>query len=565
MVAMRDGVKIAVDIYRPDAPGRFPALLAFGVHNKEIQGPEYFSGSSQPAWSSLWTGHMEAGDTRFFVSRGYGHLIGSPRGFGKSEDGGSREWDSYDLIEWIAQLPWCDGQVGMIGIGAFGAEQILAAKRQPPHLKAIFPYDPRGAYGSLGGFRDEYPGGVLHLFRYLLDHSSSAHRTQTSIALSLEREAMWREAMNDPDFKMYPHLYNVLTQKGRHMPGLFDMLIDPYDNENTVNRSEAEFAKIKIPMYTGAGWYGYTYKTHLNGAQAYFSNIDTPKKLILTGPAQLDRPLRALREEALRWYDHWFKGIDNGIMREPTVKYWVMGENKWRQADDWPLPETQWTKLYLASWERLKFEPFVPASVDDEQPPDAFIQMPPTQTNKIEKLCFFSDPLPEDVLVAGPSALILYASIDQEDTNWIACLKDVGPDVSVRTVREGERERPGTLAARELTRGWLKASHRALDPERSKPWRPWHPLTRKARMPVKPHQINEYAIEILSTANLFRKQHRICLEISCLDLPTGVAGATNAEYVPYHVASSKTTLHKIYHDAIRPSHLLLPIIPLEDK
>src|SRR5665213_1925673 len=172
-VAMRDGVSISVDIYRPDAPGRFPVLLAFGVHTKEVQGdefPEHFP--PQPSWSSLWLGHSEAGDTRFFVSRGYIHVVGTPRGFLKSGDGGSREWDSYDTIEWIAKQPWCDGKVGMIGIGAFASEQFHAARQQPPHLKAIFPYDPRGAYGEFGGFREEYPGGMIHTFRYVGDHYS---------------------------------------------------------------------------------------------------------------------------------------------------------------------------------------------------------------------------------------------------------------------------------------------------------------------------------------------------------------------------------------------------------
>ncbi len=105
-------------------------------------------------------------------------MIGSPRGFLKSGDGGSREWDSYDVIEWIAKQPWCDGNIGMVGIGAFASEQFHAARQQPPQLKAIFPYDPRGAYGKFGGFREEYPGGVLHAFRYLMDHFSSIHTTR---------------------------------------------------------------------------------------------------------------------------------------------------------------------------------------------------------------------------------------------------------------------------------------------------------------------------------------------------------------------------------------------------
>jgi hypothetical protein len=103
-----------------------------------------------------------------------------------------------------------------------------------------------------------------------------------------------------------------------------------------------------------------------------------------------------------------------------------------------------------------------------------------------------SDPLPRDVIVAGPITLTLYAAIDQEDTNWIVVLKDVGPDVSVRTAREGERNVPPSLPERELTRGWLKASYRALDEKRSKPWEPFHKLTRDAVAPVKPEEVVEY-------------------------------------------------------------------------
>ena len=199
--------------------------------------------------------------------------------------------------------------------------------------------------------------------------------------------------------------------------------------------------------------------------------------------------------------------------------------------------------------------------MDDIQAPDSFVQMPITQTGAIQKLRYMTEPLAADTLVAGPIVLNLFAAIDQDDTNWIVILKDVGPDVSVMSAREGERQTPQTLPEREITRGWLKASHRAVDPSRSEPWRPWHPLTRKAQKPVAPGEILEYAIEIMATANLFRKGHRICLEITSLDLPTGIGGATNAEYIPYHICSSRTTLHHIYHDAKRPSHLLLPVIP----
>ncbi len=560
---MRDGARLVIDVYRPEAPGRFPALVAFGIHTKEIQGPDYPADSlTQPAWSSLWVGHMEAGDTRFFVTRGYVHIVAAPRAFGPSDSVGSREWDAYDLIEWAAGQPWCDGNVGMVGIGAFAAEQWRAAKQNPPHLKAIFPYDGRGAYGPLGGFREDFPGGVLNLFRYTQDHFSGRHQIRGKPGeLSGERETLWREAMANPDYRMYPHLHHVLTMRGQHMPMVFDLLIDPFEAEGVAEASERAIAGIQAPACTGAGWYGYTYKMHLLGAINHFAALGGETRLILGGPAHLERPVRALRHEMLAWYDHWLKGLDAGIPTMPCVRYWAMGANAWRSADNWPPPEARWTKFYLRSWERLSESPLEPESSDIFQAPDAFVQMPPTQTNRIASLRYLTDPLPRDTLVAGPIALTLYAAIDQDDTNWIVILKDVGPDVSVRTAREGEREIPEGLPERELTRGWLKASYRALDEARSTPSRPWHKLTRDACRPVTPGEIVEYQIEILPTANLFRAGHRICLEITAADLPTGVSGMTNVEYIPYHISSSRTTLHKIYRDLDHPSHLLLPIVP----
>ena len=562
-VPMRDGVNLAVDIYRPESTEKFPVLLAFSIYNKDLQGPDVAATlPPQPAWSSLWAGLLEAGDTKYFVSRGYIHVIGSPRGVAKSDGGGSRQWDSYDLIEWIAKQPWCDGNVGMVGISGFGAEQLHAAKQNPPSLKAIFPFDPRGAFGTLGSFREEYPGGVLHFFRYLIMHFAAMHQNKGKPgALPPEREALWQEAMKNGDYRMYPHVLNVLTQKGQHMPPYFELLVNPYDNAAGVAAAEKDLKAIKVPTYTGSGWYAYTYKTHLNGAQNYFERIEAPKRLMFSGPAHLERPFHSLHGEILRWNDHWLKNIDTGMMDEPPVRYWVMGANEWRSGGDWPLPETQWTKFYLNSWERLRIDSFCRSSVEDDLPADTFVQMPPTHTNAVQKLRYLTEPLAHDLLVAGPAVLNLFAAIDQNDTNWIVSLKDVGPDGSVRSVREGEREIPADLEEREVSRGWLKASHRAVDPERSKPGRPWHPLTREAQQDVAPGEVTEYAIEIMAAANLFRRGHRICIEIMSADMPTGVGGATNAEYVPNHISSSKTTVHHIYHDASRPSHLLLPVIP----
>jgi uncharacterized protein len=186
----------------------------------------------------------------------------------------------------------------------------------------------------------------------------------------------------------------------------------------------------------------------------------------------------------------------------------------------------------------------VPSSADDYQAPDAFVQMPASQTNCIQKLRYLSEPLAQDVTIAGPSVLHLYAAIDQDDTNWIVILKDVGPDVGVQTAREGECDVTASLHERELTRGWLKASHRAIDPSRSLPGRPWHPLTRAGTSPSS-RRDQRIRHRDHGDRQPFKKDHRICVEITSLDVATGVGGATNVEYIPYHICSSKTVLHRI--------------------
>lgn len=561
MVPMRDGVRLCVDIFRPQTDDRLPALLAIAPYNKELLGPEYAAAvPPQPAWSTLWAGAIEAGDTDFLNARGYVHVIGTTRASGKSEGGGAPTWDYYDLIEWIAEQPWCNGKVGMIGISAYGAAQLQAAAQQPPHLLAIFPYDPGPAYRE---FRDRNPGGMLHSFPLTIDSGSVSHGTQTQPpTLSPAQQKLWEEAMSNPDIVQYHQFYNILSMKGQKANIFYNTLLNPYDSAEAVRKAEEMFGRIKIPAYLGTGWYAQTYKSHFQGAQNWYAGLQSPKKLMFTGMAHLDRPFRAFHQEILRWYDHWLKGVDSGFLNEPPVKIFVMGANRWRYANDWPLPETQWTKLYLDSWERLRSEPFTPQSRDGSVTPDAFVQMPPTLTRTIQKLRYMTEPLAEDLLVIGPIALTLYAEIDQPDGNWIAILKDLGPDPSMQSARPGEMAVPADLPEREVSRGWLKASHLALDAERSRPWKPWHPMTREARQEIKPGEVNEYQIEMMATANLFRQGHRVCLEIASMDFPTGVGGNTNVEYIPFHVCSNKTTLHKIHRCAEHPSHLLLPVVPM---
>lgn len=561
MAPMRDGVHLCLDICRPVTETPLPALLAIAPYNKESNGPDYARAvPPQPSWSTLWNGAAEVGDSDFLAARGYIHVIGTSRGNGMSEGGGSPAHDLHDLIEWIAAQPWCDGKVGMIGISAYGASQFQAAVQQPPSLKAIFPYDPGPAYRE---FRGRNPGGVVHKFPLVIESGSVAHQAMGRPGpLSPVQEQWLADALANDDYVIHYEILNILTMKGQKAPIFFQTLINPYDTPEAVARAEDNFTRVKVPTYTGSGTYAQLYKSHFKGMQDWFNGINVPKKLMIAGHAQHARPFRGFHSEVLRWFDHWLKGIDTGFMTEDPVKVYVTGAGKWISGADWPLPQTRWTPFYLDSWERLRPQPFAPESRDHTPVPDAFVQMPPTLTRQVSKLRYLSEPLTDDLLVVGPASLTLFAEIDQTDTNWIIILKDVGPDVSVRTAREGERDLPGDLPEREISRGWLKASYRAEDPERSKPWRPWHKLTRDARQDVTPGEIVEYHIEIMALSNLFRRGHRICLEITSADFATGVGGYNNVEYIPAHLCSSKTVLHKVYRDQTRPSHLLLPVVPM---
>ena len=107
----------------------------------------------------------------------------------------------------------------------------------------------------------------------------------------------------------------------------------------------------------------------------------------------------------------------------------------------------------------------------------------------------------------------------------------------------------------------LKASLRELDEEKSTPYKPWHKLTKESEKKVVPGEINEYQVEVMSVCHTFKAGHRICVEISCLDLPDGANCVCDTEYIPYHICRNATVLHKIYRDGTHPSHILLPVIP----
>ena len=541
-VPMRDGVHLAADVYRPRGDGPWPALLALSPYGK---GKQALGASPQPALSPLWDGGVEAGDPAFLTANGYVHVIADCRGVNKSE-GEYRGWmskqeaeDGHDLVEWIAAQPWCDGNVGMVGISYFGTIQLHVAAEQPPHLRAIMPWN------AVGDFYREatHHGGILQTFFFEL-YTRSVRGNPIAVTAeehgAEELAGLVEERKADPDLRMYTTLWNVVDNPATN-PSFFDVLLHPLDGPFYWERSAyTVYERIRVPFYTRSAWWAYAHM-HLTGTFRHFGGVDAPRKLEIGAPVDEERPLaRDYDEEVVRWYDHWLKDVDTGIMDEPPVRLWVMGAEEWRTEQEWPLARTDWTRLYLRPGGRLTEE-----TEPDDQPPDSFRQQPLTETTEVAELAYATEPLAAGLEVIGPLSLTLHAAIDQDDTNWIVALEDVDPDG----------------AARELTRGFLKASHREIDPERSTRWEPYHPHLRAEPVPV--GDVVEYAIALSPTANLFRRGHRIRVRITALDYrgnPRPAPGVSQVHY-PWHVCSSRATTHTVYRDRERPSSLLLPVIP----
>lgn len=542
LVSMRDGVRLAVDVYRPPGDGPFPALLALSPYGK---GKQALQPVAQPPASPLWDGGVEAGDPHFLTANGYAHVVADCRGVNKSE-GAYRGWmskqeaeDGYDLVEWIAAQEWCDGAVGMVGISYFGTIQLHVAAEKPPHLKAIMPWN------AVADFYREatHHGGIVQTFFFDLYTRSTRGNPVAVTEEEHTPEALDRlveERKADPDLRMYTTLWNIVDNPVTN-PSFFDVLMHPLDGPFYWERSAYTlYDKIDVPFYTRSGWWAYAHM-HLVGAFQHFNGIDAPRKLEIDRPVDEERPLaRAYDEEVVRWYDYWLKGLDTGVMDEPPLRLFVMGADTWRLEHEWPLARTEWTELHLRAWGRLTVEP---EHLGESS--DSFLQQPLSETAEIAEVVYATEPLQADTEVIGPVSLVLHAAIDQDDTNWIVVLDDV--DAAGR--------------GRELTRGFLKASHRELDDARSTAGAPHHPHLR--REPVELGAVTEYAIALSPTANLFRRGHRIRLRITSLDYrgnPRPAAGVSQVHY-PWHVCSSRATRHTVFHDVRHPSRLLLPIIP----
>jgi predicted acyl esterase len=540
-IPMRDGTRLCADVFLPDGDGPFPALVGLSPYGKAIQSLPV---PPQPPTSPVYAREIEAGDPQYLTDHGYVHVIADVRGIGKSGDH-YRGWmsadearDGHDLVEWTAAQPWCDGNVGMIGVSYYGTIQLRVAATRPPHLKAIMPFNAPADFYREG----THHGGIRHVFFNLIYRIKAIGANVSTLVEELEPselDALIAELAADPDLQMYPEIYNAAIDPNR-VPNFFDILARPLDGPFYWERSASTaYDDIEVPAYCGSGWWAFAHM-HLRGAFRNFNGIKAPTKLYVESrveaPAPMDQEYNA---QAVRWYDHWLKGVDNGIMDEPPIRIHVRGAG-FRHEHEWPLARTEWTRFHLRRWNGLSTEP---EPVDGY--PDTFVQQPPQETAVVQRADYLTPPLLTPLELVGPAALYLHAAIDAEDTNWIVALADVAPDGSVV----------------EVTRGYLKASHRALDEGRSEPYLPFH-LHQKVE-PVSPGEVLEYAIELSPLANVFSPGHRLRLSITAMDhlLYPPFDQELGAGHMPWHICRNATVTHQVHHGPAAPSHLLLPVMP----
>lgn len=545
LMTLSDGTRLCVDVYRPDAEGSFPALIAWSAYSKSMQAIK--RGTIPPA-SLIFDHSLEAGDIDFFVKRGYVYVIPDPRGIGKSEGefygvyNPQEQEDICEVIEWAAGESWCTGDVALAGYSYFGIIQMLAAARQPAHLKCIMPLsftDDYYQHGYYGGVGTTY----LSMYWELCPSHSPVSWSEKIYGLD-KVKGMIEERKKDPDIAVNSYFSKVLnTWPPRYHTYFLDVLLHHLDGPFWKERSAREvLEKVKIPVYLKCGWSpnGRWSAPVLNTFAD--PRLNVPKRAgVMENYGGMTLPYRYMNEEQLRWYDHWLKGIDTGIMDEPPLKINILGAG-FRYEKEWPLKRTEWRKLYLRNFEELSWEP----EPEDEVTPDIFVHRPPNTSNTIESLVYTTKPFSQPTEFTGPITLYLYAAIDVDDANFLVKIWDIMPG--------GQRHPISRYGA-------LKASHPYL-PEKSLPWKPFHDHSRSE--PVEPGKVNLYVIEINPLGWVFNPGHAVQLEITSMDFVeeqktmwTGKVGAMGP------IPSARTIGYRIFRDAVHPSHLLMPFIPLE--
>ena len=536
MIPMRDGTKLAANIFRPKTDGRLPVILMRSPYGKPDE---------------KW------GEAKRYISADYAMVVQDCRGRGKSEG----VWepfrydveDGFDTQEWVGRQSWCNGEIGTAGGSYVGWTQWSAAPNGSRYLKAMVPVVPFGDAYDLA-----YTGGAFQL-ALLMGWGAGVG----GINLSPDKLS-----------EAYRHLPldTFGDQFEKKVGYLDDWILHPqYDDYWKRRGMNYRYGDVTVPALNIGGWFDIFSKTTIElVSQVRASSRDRAMRrnqFVVMGPwthgvgarkvGELDFGPDAVLDIGglqFKWFEYWLKGNETGVQDWPALYLFVMGENKWRGESEWPLKRTRFTDYYLHSDGRANSGKGGGAlnliSPQDEKK-DQFTYDPkdpvpsiggnnlvgatagPFDQTKVEAredvLVYSTLPLEQDTEVTGPVKMLLWAASDAPDTDFTAKLVDVDAEGKAYNLCDG-------ILRGRYRQGRDKTAF--LEPGKSEP----------------------FEIDLWVTSNLFRKGHRIRVEISSSNFPrfdrnpnTGHPFGKDADLV-----SAKQT---IFHDHEHPSHLVLPIIP----
>ena len=582
MVPMRDGTRLAADVYVPDhSGGPWPALLLrtpYGV------GPD--------------TGGHEAAQQ--LAAWGYAVVNQDVRGRHRSEghfEAESEGSDGYDTIAWVRAQPWCNGKIGMYGPSYMAWTQFAAARQHPPGLTALFAVVGDHYWQQFSHWGRHH--GVLRqldLQSWFLGVAAEDPRVHANAGALAQFQAAfaqlpdlqaWQDA---PREGVYPILDSVLT-----VPAWADVwplrewpLLKPVPDYSAAwQRNFADpgppappvpggSEHIEVPTFLVGGWFDLFLAGTIASYQALVANAPDERAArahrLLIGPwghslhAELSGEIGAGPDADLdqldlqrRWFDHWLRRPDPDFDVEPPVRYYTMGANTWRTCCKWPPGGIAYTPYYLhgpddrathranargtlsrrsPTWDlpqRYRYDPHRPVPTRGGNtvglPWGSYDQRPVTGEAREDVLSFTGEPLTEPLEVTGPVQAVLYAASSAPDTDFTVKLLDVRPDGRMLNV----------------CAGIVRARYRGAGPG--------------SPAPLQPERVYRFDVDLLATSYLFRPGHRLRVDISSSSFPQFDRNANTGQPLGTdRRADTRTAQQTIYHDALRPSHILLPVI-----
>ena len=496
-IPMRDGAKLIANVYRPNAPGKFPALTACGPYGKDVHLKDNFPNAYAyiekhqreilENSSGKYLQH-EMPDLECFVREGYVVVRGDIRGTGKTpgfqDPNCPTEYrDGCDVVEWAAAQPWCSGKVGMVGISYHAVGQWMVAAQKPPHLACILPwhgtaefYDCRSRHGGI--FCDGFTRGWWERQRVYQhgcpdspykDIFSGERHTGPALIPQAERDAKRSDYVN-----------NILAHP----------LLDDWYRERM-----PRYENIEVPSLVVANWGGLA--LHLRGTIEAFTKIASKQKWLKveSGPYFTTPMLPKSIALQLRFFDRYLKGMENGWENEPRVEVSIRGTDdsvkRWIPDTQWPMSGTQWTRLHLdlaaAALTAQAAAKSGTASFDASG----------------EGIAFRTAPLDRELVFAGPLKLRLWISSTTPDADFFITLRSYDPQGNEATfVTAIEPKSP-------VSQGWLRASHRKTDAKLSTEWLPSH--THDVEQLLKPGEVVQLDIPVWPASLALPAGH--CLEL----------------------------------------------------